>query len=74
MPVADRHHALADIGAGGDGHAQPIGRVLVHEAPVGAHQEAPLGLAELIEIAPHPVAHAVLGDADRSARAASRGS
>ena len=40
MPVADRHQPLADIGAGRDAHAQAIGRVLVDEAPVGAHQEA----------------------------------
>ena len=68
VPVADRHHALADIGAGGDGHAQPVGRVLVHEAPVGPHQEAALGLAEVVEVAPCAVAHPVVGACPRSAR------
>ena len=51
MAVADRHQPLADIGAGRDRHAQPVGRVLVDEAPVGAHQEAPLGLAHAVEVA-----------------------
>ena len=51
MPLADRHQPLADVRAGRDAHAQPVDRVLVDEAPVGAHQEAPLGLAEIGEIA-----------------------
>jgi hypothetical protein len=36
VAIPDRHQSLADIGAGGNGHAQAIGRVLVYEAPVGA--------------------------------------
>ena len=51
VAVADRHQPLADIGAGRDRHAQAVGRVLVDEAPVGAHQEAALGLAHAVEVA-----------------------
>ena len=44
-------------------HAQAVRRVLVDETPVGPHQEAALGLAEVVEIAPALVAHAVFGKA-----------
>ncbi len=64
VPLADRHQPLADIGAGRDRHAQPVGRVLVDEAPIGAHQQAALGLAHPVEVAEGAVAHAV---ADRAA-------
>ena len=36
MPSADGHEPLADIAAGRDAHAKPLGRVLADEAPVGA--------------------------------------
>ena len=50
MPGADRHQALADIAAGGDAHAEPVAGILPDEAPIGAQQEAALGLAQLEEI------------------------
>ena len=56
---ADRHQPLADIGAGGDRHPQPLRGVLVHIAPIGAEQETPLGLAKAGQIAQHAVAHPV---------------
>jgi hypothetical protein len=39
MALADGHQPLADIGARGYAHPQPVGGILVHEAPVGAHQK-----------------------------------
>jgi hypothetical protein len=42
VALADRHQPLADIGAGADVHAQAVARVLMHEAPVGAREHAPL--------------------------------
>ena len=65
VPVTHRHQALTDIGAGGDRHAEPVSRVLVDEAPVGAHQEPALGFGQPEEIAEFAVAHAV---ADRTGR------
>ena len=59
MVPADRHQPLADIGAGRHRHAQALRRILMHIAPVGAEQKAPLGLAKLGEIAHHAVAHPV---------------
>jgi hypothetical protein len=59
VPVPDGHQPLADVGAGRHRHAQAVGRVLVDEAPVGAHQEAPLGLAHVIEVAVAAVTHVV---------------
>src|SRR5262249_31043396 len=38
VAVAPVHQALADIAAGRDGHAQTIARVLMDDAPGGAHQ------------------------------------
>jgi hypothetical protein len=46
MPPADRHQPLADIGSGGDRHAETHGRILMHIPPVGAEQKTPLGFAE----------------------------
>jgi len=43
MPVASIHQALTDVTARRDGHAQSITRVLVNDAPGGAH-EAPSAL------------------------------
>ena len=74
VAVADRHQPLADIGAGRDRHAQAVGRVLVDEAPVGAHQEAALGLAQLVEVAEVAVAHAVADGAGGRRQPWSRGS
>jgi hypothetical protein len=51
VPLAQAHQALADVGAGRDVHAQPLGRVLVDEAPVGARQQALLGLAHREDLA-----------------------
>eukprot|EP01132_Coremiostelium_polycephalum_P009853 gene9854-12088_t len=51
MPVADGHQPLADIGTGGDCHPQPIGRILMHETPIGAHEKAAFRLAQPVEIA-----------------------
>jgi hypothetical protein len=45
VALAQAHEALAHIGAGRNVHAQAVGRVLVHEAPVGARQQALLCLA-----------------------------
>ena len=59
VAVADSHQPLADIGARRHRHAQPVGGVLVNEAPVGAHQEAALRLAHAVEVAEIAVAHAV---------------
>ena len=42
---AHRHQPLADIGAGRDRHPQALRGVLMHIAPVGAEQKAPLGFA-----------------------------
>jgi hypothetical protein len=39
MARAHGHHPFADIAAGGDRHAQPVARVLMHEGPVGALQQ-----------------------------------
>ena len=68
---ADRHQPLADIGAGRHPHAQALRRILMHEAPVGAEQKAPLGLAETGKIPQHAVAHAIRHRAPLSAQAAS---
>ncbi|MND47991.1 hypothetical protein D3C80_388990 [compost metagenome] len=65
MPVADSHQPLADIGAGRNRHAQSIRRVLVHETPVGPHQETPFGLAHMVEITHRAVAHAIFHAAGR---------
>src|SRR4029077_8918685 len=51
---ADRHQPLADIGARGHRHAQAHSWILMHVAPVGAKQEAPLRLAERDKIARRP--------------------
>ncbi len=59
MAPADRHQPLADIGAGGDAHAEPEFGMLVDEAPVGAEQEAALGLGEGEDVAGDPVTHPV---------------
>ncbi len=37
VALADRHQPLADVAAGRNAHAQAARRVLVDEAPVGAH-------------------------------------
>ena len=50
VPVAAVHQALADIAAGGNVHAQAVARVLVHDAPGGAHQAAALLLGESVDI------------------------
>jgi hypothetical protein len=63
MPVPDRHQPLADIGAGRDRHPQAVDRVLVHEAPVGAHQITPLGLRHLVDVAACTIAHPVVNRA-----------
>ena len=70
VAFADRHQPLADIGAGGDVHAQASRGILMHKAPVGAHQRAPLGFAERREIAQRAVAHAVDARARARRRAA----
>ena len=60
MAVAQRHQPLADIAARRDVHAQAARGVLMHEAPVGAHQRAPLRFREVGEIAHRAVALAVM--------------
>jgi len=50
MACADRHQALADVGAGGESKAQPVARVLVHKPPVGAHQPAPHRLRQFEKV------------------------
>ena len=50
MPFAQAHQALPHIGPGRHVHAQTIGRVLMHKAPVGACQQALLRLAHGIHI------------------------
>ncbi len=44
VPPADRHQPLADIGSRRNGHPQTHRRVLMHIAPIGAEQKAPLPL------------------------------
>jgi hypothetical protein len=63
VALANGHQSLADICAGRNRHAQAIRRVLVHEAPVRAHEEAALGLAHAGKIAHPAVAHPVLDGA-----------
>ena len=50
MPLAKTHQALTHIGSGRNVHAQPVGRVLVNEAPVGARQQPLLRLAHVEHI------------------------
>ena len=50
MALADGHQPLADIGAGRHPHAQAVARVLVDKSPIGAHQQAPLGLADAVDV------------------------
>ena len=59
VAVAERHQPLADVAAGGDVHAQAARGVLVHEAPIGAHQGAPLGFAAARQVARGAVAQAI---------------
>jgi hypothetical protein len=49
---ADRHQPLADIGAGADVHAQAVARVLVDEAPVGAHQQRAAPARQRTDVGP----------------------
>ena len=56
VALAQAHQALADVGAGRDVHAQAVGRLLVHEAPVGAGEQALLGLAHGVHIVEPAVA------------------
>ncbi len=65
MPVANCHQPLADVCTGRNRHSQPVCRVLMHEAPVGAHQETPFGLTHMVEIAHRAVAHAIFHAACR---------
>ncbi|ENN84500.1 hypothetical protein RHSP_72583 [Rhizobium freirei PRF 81] len=65
VAVADRHQPLADIGAGRNRHAQAVGRVLMHEAPVGPHQEPALGLVHAEEVTIGLVAHMIFDAACR---------
>ena len=59
MPRAHSHEPLADVAAGRNAHAQTLARILVHEAPVGAHEEAPLGFVQVAaRHAQHAIAHA----------------
>ena len=51
MPRAERHQPFANIPAGGYAHAQPITRVLVHKAPIHAHQPATLSFRHAEHIA-----------------------
>ena len=60
MAVAKRHQPLADVAAGGYVHAQAARGVLVHEAPIGAHQRPPLGFRERGKIAHGAVAQAIM--------------
>ena len=50
MAGADRHQRLADIGAGGHAAAQAVARILLHEAPLGAHQQTPARLGQRQQI------------------------
>ncbi len=59
MAVPERHQPLADVAAGRDIHAQAERGVLMHEAPVGAHQRATLRFGEKSEIAHRVVALAI---------------
>jgi hypothetical protein len=59
VALADRHQALADIGAGRHRHAKPERGILMHVAPVGPRQEAALRLAERRQVTRHAVPHAV---------------
>src|SRR3954447_12625435 len=45
-PLAHRHQPLADVAAGRDAEAQPVARVLVHEAPLGAVEPTAARLGE----------------------------
>ena len=40
MPFTHRHQALAHIGASRYPHAQAFARILMHKAPIGAHEKA----------------------------------
>ncbi len=53
------HQPLADIGAGRHRHAQAVTRVLLDEAPLGAQQRAPLGLAGAVQVEPLATARAI---------------
>ena len=59
VPVANSHQALADIGTGRNRHAQAIGGVLVHKAPVCAHQHPQVGFLHVRQIGHDAIAHAV---------------
>ena len=50
MPLTHGHQALADIGSRRHIHAQTVGGVLVHKAPVGARQQAALGFGHGVNI------------------------
>ena len=50
------HQALADVGTGAHVHAQAVGGVLLHEAPLGALELAALALAQAVH-----VEHAAVG-------------
>ena len=59
MAIAQRHQPLADVAAGRHVHAQPARGVLMHEAPVGAHQRSAFGLAHAGKVAHGAVAAAI---------------
>ena len=65
MARARGHQSLADIGARRDRHAQTVGRVLMHKAPVRPHQEASFCLVHAVEIARFTMPHAVTDSASR---------
>ncbi len=50
VALADGHQPLADVAAGGDLRPQPVERVLVHHAPVGAQQAAAIALRHGVQI------------------------
>ncbi len=62
VALPHRHQPLSHIGAGRHRHAQPVRRVLVHEAPVRAHQEPAFCLGQRVEVTGLAIAHPV-GDA-----------
>ncbi len=59
VTVAHAHQALANVTAGGNAHAQAIARILMHEAPIGAGEEAPFGFREIEQVFRGTIAHAV---------------
>ncbi|QTK80021.1 hypothetical protein AT6N2_C2404 [Agrobacterium tumefaciens] len=65
MPVAHGHQPLANIRASRHRHAQPICGVLVHETPVGPHQETPFGFSHVVKVTHGAVAHAIFHAACR---------